>query len=399
MSPLELNDELPQGFRFAATYAGIRKKSADDLALMISDRPASAAGVFTQNQVRAAPVELSAKHLAKSGGSARAVICNAGNANCATPTMNAVARETCRETAKTLGVKTSEVLVCSTGVIGEPLDASLITAKLNDLAETAEPGGFEAAAKAIMTTDTVHKVASAEVRTAQGTIRIAGMTKGAGMIQPNMATMLGFLFTDADLGPKPLSKMLRAAVEDSFNSISVDSDTSTNDTVFVLANGASGVKPRGIAREAFEKALAKVCEDLAVQIVRDGEGAKKLLRIYVDGAATDRDAKALAREIANSPLVKTALAGADPNWGRILPAAGKAGVAFDPAKVDIYVNGFRVCQRGMRADFDEPEVQKTMEEPESVLRFHIRGKGQGQARFFTCDFTEDYIKINAEYRT
>jgi len=392
-------DQLPQGFRFAATYAGIRKKKNDDLALMISDRPAAAAGVFTQNQVRAAPVEVSAKHLAKTGGVARAIICNAGNANCATPTMNAVARETCRATAKTLSVKTSEILVCSTGVIGEPLDGSLIAGELETLAEIAEPGGFEAAAKAIMTTDTAHKVATAEVRTAEGTIRIAGMTKGAGMIQPNMATMLGFLFTDADLGPKPLTKMLRSAVDGSFNSISVDSDTSTNDTVFLLANGASQVRPTGIAREAFEKALAKVCEDLAVQIVRDGEGAKKLLRIYVDGAASDRDAKKLAREIANSPLVKTALAGADPNWGRILPAAGKAGVPFDPSKVDIYVNGFRVCMRGTRADFNEDEVQKTMEEPESVVRFHLRGKGRGQARFFTCDLTEEYIRINAEYRT
>ena len=394
-----MTEQLPQGFRFASTYAGIRKKRADDLALLISDRPAAAAGVFTQNQVRAAPVELSRKHLEKSGGKARAIVCNAGNANCATPTMNAVARETCQATAKTLGIKTSEVLVCSTGVIGEPLDGSLITAKLESLAAIAEPGGFEAAAKAIMTTDTVQKIATAEVRTAEGTIRIAGMTKGSGMIQPNMATMLGFLFTDAELGPKPLGKMLRTAVNGSFNSISVDSDTSTNDTVFLLANGASGVRPKGIAREAFEKALAKVCEDLAVQIVRDGEGAKKLLRIYVDGAANDREAKKLAREIANSPLVKTALAGADPNWGRILPAAGKAGVKFDPNKVDIYVNGAQVCSRGMRADFSEAEVQKTMEEPESVVRFHLRGKGRGQARFFACDLTEAYIRINAEYRT
>ena len=178
-----------------------------------------------------------------------------------------------------------------------------------------------------------------------------------------------------------------------------DSDTSTNDTGFLLANGASGVKPKGETRRAFERALGKVCEDLAVQIVRDGEGARKLLTIYVEGAAGDRDAKAMARSIGNSPLVKTALAGADPNWGRILPAAGKAGVAFDPAKVDVFVNGFQVCKSGMRADFDEPEVQKSMEGDESVVRMHIRGKGKGQARFFACDLTEDYVKINAEYRT
>lgn len=390
---------LPKGFRFAAAYAGIRKKQKDDLAVMISDVPASAAGVFTRNQVRAAPVDLTARHLEKSGGSAQIIVCNAGNANCATPTMHKVAKQTAQAAAKAAGVKTSQTLICSTGVIGEPLDVDKITCRLEALVGEAAPLGFDAAAGAIMTTDTVPKAAYAEVETPEGTVRIVGMAKGSGMIQPNMATMLGFLFTDAEIGPKPLKKLLRAAVDDSFNSISVDSDTSTNDTVLILANGASGLRVRGETRELFADALRRVCEDLAVQIVRDGEGAKKLLSIYVEGAASDKDARKMAREIANSPLVKTALAGADPNWGRILPAAGKAGVAFDPAKVDIFVNGFQVCEKGMRADFDEPEVQQSMEGPESVVRFHIRGKGNGQARFFTCDFTEGYIKINAEYRT
>ena len=393
------DERIPKGFRFAAGYAGIRKAKADDLALMISDTPAAAAAVFTQNAVRAAPVEVSSANLGKSGGVARAIVCNAGNANCATPDMMAVSRKTVSTAAKVTGAKAREVLVCSTGVIGEPLDVNLIEAKLPDLYDSLSTDSFEASAKAIMTTDTVHKVAFATVETEQGPIRIAGMSKGAGMIEPNMATMLGFVFTDADVKPGRLQKMLRSAVDESFNSISVDSDTSTNDTVFLLANGTSGVALKKSDREAFEKALRQVCETLATAIVRDGEGARKLLTIYVEGASNDREAKQLARAIANSPLLKTALAGADPNWGRILMAAGKSGVKFDPLAVDVFVNGWQVCKRGVRADFDEPTVQKTMEEDESVLRLHIRGKGNGQARFWTCDLTEEYIKINAEYRT
>ncbi len=394
-----MSGQVPLGFRFAAGYAGIRKKNASDLALMVSDTPATAAGVFTLNAVKAAPVLLSQQHLERSGGLARAIVCNAGNANCATPDGMNVARKTARALALLLKAPREQMLVASTGVIGEPLDVSKIEALLPALGERLSPEGFVDAARAIMTTDTVQKVAYATIETASGPVRIAGMTKGSGMIQPNMATMLGFLFTDADLKASTLRKLLRDAVDDTFNSISVDSDTSTNDMVFLLANGASGVRPRGEDREAFAKALRKVCEELAVAVVRDGEGASKLLTIYVEGAPNDAAAKRIAREIANSPLVKTALAGADPNWGRILPAAGKSDVRFDPAQVDIFLNGHMVCRKGMRANFDEATVQKTMEEPESLLRFHIRGKGSGQARFWTCDFTERYIKINAEYRT
>jgi len=391
--------EIPLGFRFAACYAGIRKKQKPDLALMVSDLPASAAGVFTQNQVRAAPVERSSRNLKKSGGVARGIVCNAGNANCATPDMDLVAKQTIDAASSVLKCPKEQVLVASTGVIGEPLEVGKIVEHLPRLQAELATENFEAVAQAIMTTDLVPKVAYATVETAEGTIRIAGMTKGSGMIQPNMATMLAFVFTDADLKPAALKKMLAEVVDDTFNSISVDSDTSTNDTLYLLANGASGVKPKKNDRTAFKKALHSVCEQLAVAIVRDGEGAKKLLTIYVDGADTDADAKKMAREIANSPLVKTALAGADPNWGRILPAAGKAGVQFDPTKVDITVNGTLVCEGGVRANFVESEVQKTMEGPETTVRFVIRGKGEGSARFWTCDFTEGYIKINAEYRT
>ncbi|MEZ5365485.1 MAG: bifunctional glutamate N-acetyltransferase/amino-acid acetyltransferase ArgJ [Bryobacterales bacterium] len=390
---------VPLGYRFAAGYAGVRKKKLDDLALLVSDEPASAAGVFTQNQVRAAPVLRSEKHLASSGGVARAIIVNAGNANCATPDGDQVARKMAQAAAKLVKAPREQILVSSTGVIGEPLPVAKIEDKLPTLFEALSPDNFEKAARAIMTTDTVPKTAFAEVETDDGVIRIAGMCKGSGMIMPNMATMLGYVFTDAEIRPGALKRMLQDAADQTFNCISVDSDTSTNDTVFLMANGASGVNPKGADRERFAKALEKVCLDLALAIVRDGEGATKLLSIYVEGAPSDAAAKKIAREIGNSPLVKTALAGADPNWGRILPAAGKAGVKFDPADVDIFLNGHRVCERGMRSDFVEAEVQKTMEGPESVVRFHIRGKGRGQARFFTCDFTEAYIKINAEYRT
>jgi glutamate N-acetyltransferase/amino-acid N-acetyltransferase len=258
---------------------------------------------------------------------------------------------------------------------------------------------FAAAARAIMTTDTFAKTAYTSVETRAGVIHLAGMAKGAGMIHPRMATMLAFLFTDAEIAPRPLEKMLRRAVENSFNRISVDGDTSTNDSVFLLANGASGVRPRKKEFDAFENALTDITQQLAMAIVRDGEGARRLLTIEVDGARGDADAERIARAIANSPLVKTALAGADPNWGRILSSAGACGVSFDPSKVDITINGVRVCRHGMRAKFEESEVQASMENPESRLLFHIRGGGKGKSTFWTCDLTEEYIRINAEYRT
>ncbi len=390
---------IPQGFRFAATYAGIRKHPDDDLTLMVSDVPASVAGVFTQNQVCAAPVTVSKKHLKKSGGVCRAVVANAGNANCATPTMNKVATATVRVAAKLLKAPVNQVLVASTGVIGEPMDEKLILDALPGLNAALAPDGFEPSAASIMTTDTYPKTASAEIESAAGTIRIAGMAKGAGMIHPNMATMLSFLFTDARIEPTDLRKMLRAAVENSFNRISVDGDTSTNDTVLLLANGASGVRLAGRDRRRFQAALNKLAEELAVGIVGDGEGSKKVLTIEIEGAATNAQAVRLARAIANSPLVKTALAGADPNWGRVLSSAGAAGVPFDATKVDVHLNGHLICRRGVRSDFVEAEVQTTMELDESTLRFRIRGGGKGRARFWTCDFTKEYIDINAEYRT
>ncbi len=389
----------PAGYRFASSYAGIRKTAQDDLALMVSDRRAAAAAVFTSNLVKAAPVTVSAAHLAQSKGWARAIVANAGNANCATPNGLRVARATARAAAELLGVREREVLLASTGVIGVPLDEKLIGNALPRLAASLAAENFEAVSRAILTTDTTPKTAVAEVRLRAGAVRVAGMVKGAGMIHPRMATMLSFIFCDADLKPPELRPMLKAAVERSFNRISVDGDTSTNDTVFLLANGASDVRPVGRERALVAAALGEVAEQLAVAIARDGEGARKLLTIEIEGASSDRAAVAMARAIANSPLVKTALAGADPNWGRILSAAGSSGVIFDPARVDIALNGFAVCRRGTAAEFSEDQVKRSLEARESTLRLSIRGKGKGRAQFWTCDLTEDYIRINASYRT
>ncbi len=391
-------DQLPLGFRFAAGFAGVRKARTDDLALMVSDGPAAAAGVFTQNAVRAAPVDISAESLKTSGGIARVVVANAGNANCATPNMQKVSAATAGAMAELAGIPECQVLLASTGVIGEPFDEALIPKALPNLWKTLDREQFDACARAIMTTDTVPKVRCGQVETADGVVRIAGMAKGAGMIMPDMATMLSFLFTDAEVEPVHLQEMLRSTVDRSFNCITVDSDTSTNDTVFVLANGASGVWFDQTNSQALQEGLDTVARQLAIDIARDGEGASKLAEITVEGAATDRDAKTIAMAIANSPLVKTALAGADPNWGRILGAAGKCGVAFDPGRADVLVNGVRVCAGGMRAAFDEPAVQRTMEEDESSITVRL-GEGNGTAVVWTCDFTERYIRINADYRT
>lgn len=391
--------QMPAGFRFAAGYAGIRNQRQDDLALMVSDRPASAAGVFTRNQVRAAPVDLSARHLRSSGGRARAIVANAGNANCAVGGMERTAAETASAAAALADMPENQVLVASTGVIGEPLDTERILTALPKLWPRLDPRGFGACAAAILTTDTVAKQRFAQISVGGRPVRLAGMAKGAGMIMPDMATMLAFVFTDAQVAPSDLQALLRASVAQSFNCITVDSDTSTNDTVFLLANGASGVRVAGGGLAGFQAALDALTRDLARDIVRDGEGSAKLAEVVVAGAASDREAKAIAMAIANSPLVKTALAGADPNWGRILAAAGKAGARFDPRHVAIRLNGTRICEAGQRAAFDEPAVQRAMEGDSILIEFSINASATGRARVWTCDFTADYIRINADYRT
>jgi len=384
--------KLPLGYRYATVYAGIRKARKDDLSLIVSERPANAAAVYTSNVVAAAPIQLARKHMAASKGIVKALLINAGNANCATRTGMAVATSTSKAVAAALGCPVEQIIPSSTGVIGVELDPSKITEAMPALVAALHTDGFQSVADAIMTTDLVSKTAFATI----GKVSIAGMTKGSGMIHPNMATTLGYVMTDAVIPVAALRAMLKRAIGVSYNSISVDGDQSTNDIVVAMANGASGVKPD---LTKFEKALTQVLQSLARQIAKDGEGAKKLVTIDIKGAKSHGEAMKLARSIANSPLVKTAIAGADPNWGRIICAAGYSGVKFDPLKVDILFQGVAVCKSGLAADFDEDALKARLDAPEVDIRFVLKGAGKGVARFWTCDFTEGYILINGSYRT
>lgn len=390
---------LPLGYAYAATYAGIRQVEKDDLALIVAGLPANAAAVFTQNRVQAAPVRLSRRHLRLSKGLAGAILVNAGNANCATRTGDAVALATAKAAAKLLKLPVTQVLPSSTGVIGVELDPRKIIEALPRLVAALSVEAFESVAHAIMTTDLVPKMAFAEAKLRRGTVRVAGMTKGSGMIHPQMATTLGYVLTDANIPVPALRAMLHRGVESSYNRLSVDGDTSTNDTLVLMANGASGVRLDPKETPKVEEAIAGVMQQLAQAIARDGEGARRFVTIEISGAPSDTAAGRLARAIANSPLVKTAVAGADPNWGRILSAAGNAGVAFDPARVDIAMQGVAVCRGGLAAPYSEEALKRKLDTPECEIRLHIRGRGKGAARFWTCDLTEGYIRINGSYRT
>jgi glutamate N-acetyltransferase/amino-acid N-acetyltransferase len=387
--------KLPLGYRYSALYAGIRKVTKADLALIVSDPPATAAAVFTTNLVQAAPVRLARNNLEASGGVVRAVLVNAGNANCATRTGDKVALATTRALARELKCPASHIFPASTGVIGVEMEANKVVEAVPELVEGLCIDSFDAAAEAIMTTDLVRKTAATEV----DGIRIAGMTKGSGMIHPNMATTLAFVMTDAAVTAASLRVMLKLAVERSYNRLSVDGDMSTNDSLLVMANGASGRRVSQANRSVFEEALAEVCESLARQIAADGEGAQRLVEIEVAGARDNETAARIARAIANSPLVKTAIAGGDPNWGRILSAAGASGAMFDPATVDIWLQGVKVCRKGLAAHYDEESLIKALLGREVGMKLQIRGRGTGQARFWTCDLTKGYIEINGSYRT
>ncbi len=390
---------LPLGYLYSAAYAGIRQAAKDDLALIVTGLPAHAAAVFTQNRVQAAPVKLCRRFLKASHGMVGAILVNAGNANCATRTGEKAAMAVCKAASLLLRYPIAQILPASTGVIGVELDPKRIIAALPGLVEALRPDRFEDAARAIMTTDLVPKTAFAEVKLRRGVVRIAGMTKGSGMIHPRMATTLGFAVTDAHIPASHLRVMLKRAVERSYNRISVDGDTSTNDTLVLLANGASGVRPDPRELPQVEEAIARVLESLARAIARDGEGARKLITILVSGAPNNDSAARMARAIANSPLVKTAVAGSDANWGRILSAAGNAGVAFQPARTAIHMQDVLVCRDGVAAPFSEAGLKQKLDAPECEIRLAIRGRGKGEARFWTCDFTEEYIRINASYRT
>ncbi len=394
---------LPRKFSFSAAACRL-KKSGLDLALLVSEVPASAACVFTTNLVQAAPVLLSCEHLRRSSRRMRALIVNSGNANCATgPAGLAASRATAASVARALGCRPEEVLVCSTGVIGVPLPVERILRAVPKLAWARRSGAsaFSQFTRAIMTTDTRPKWAAARCRIRGKQVRLLGCAKGAGMIHPQMATMLSFIATDAAIAPAVLSRALGETVHGTFNAITVDGDTSTNDTVALLANGASGAPAILAGSAAYKKfcaALEEVCRMLALAIVADGEGAKRVIEIEVREAPSDGAAGQVARTIANSPLVKTALAGADPNWGRILAAAGRAGVRFDPERVEIRLGGMLVCHQGRDYPFNERAAHRKLLASYVPVLVDLRA-GKGRARIWTCDFTGDYVTINASYRT
>ncbi len=401
--PIEGNLATPLGFRAVAVAAGIKKTpGALDLALIFSDAPeTAAAAVFTTNRVVAAPLLVSRQNLIESRGRCRAIVVNSGNANACTGRDGLrVAQETARAVGKLLEIEPSKVLVASTGVIGVPLRAELILRKLPRLKRELSAENAAAAARAIMTTDTVPKTCVIRSEAKGKAVHIAGIAKGAGMIHPHMATMLSFLTTDAAIGPRMLQNLLSAAVEDSFNRLTVDGDTSTNDMVVALASGLSeiSVVPGNDSRAWFLEGITLVCQTLARMIARDGEGASKLVTVEVLGARTPLEADRAARSIANSPLVKTALAGADPNWGRIICAAGYSGARFDPNKVDILVNDLYLCRKGVDAGFDEAAAHRELDRKELAIRVDLHAGG-ASARVWTCDFTRDYVTINASYRT
>jgi len=395
---------LPRGFRFAATACGLKKTGALDLAIISSDAPASAAAVFTQNLVVAAPVTISKEHLRASKGRMRAVIVNSGNANCATgPTGHDAAVRTVEETAKRLSCADDEIIVCSTGVIGVPLAVEKILRALPKLTRNRRPSArsFAELSLAICTTDTRPKTAGASFKMAGKRIHMVGCAKGAGMIHPNLATTLAFVVTDAAIAPPLLQKTLRDVCSRTFNSITIDGDSSTNDTLLVFANGAAGapaIRLGSVAHRAFAKSLEDVCKSLALQIVADGEGAQRVIEIEVRGAKTEAAAKRIAETIATSPLVKTAFAGGDPNWGRIFAAAGRSGVQFDPARVDLKMAGVPVLRRGSPLDFNERATSNKLLAEYVPIVLHLHA-GTAGARYWTCDLTAEYVRINASYRT
>lgn len=393
----------PRGWRAAVAACGIKYANRDDLALVVSDRPATAAAVFTTNAVKAAPVLYDMALMAQ-GGDLRAVVINAGNANaCTGVDGDAAAVAMARAVEQALDLPVNSVFVMSTGTIGVPMPVDKITRGIAEAATRLSPDHGLAAARAIMTTDTRPKHCAVTVTLPDGNaITIGGMAKGAGMIHPNMATMLAVVTTDAAVPRDVLDAAMRQVLEVSFNSISIDGDTSTNDTLLVMANGASDAPPitelDSPAGAAFVAGLTAVCQHLAHAIVRDGEGATRFVTITVRGAVNNAEAKQAAMTIARSPLVKTALFGADPNWGRVLCAIGYSGATVDPNRVVLHFGGMRVLENGLPLPFDEKAAHKLLDVPDITIDADL-GLGEGSATVWTCDFSYDYVRINAEYRT
>jgi glutamate N-acetyltransferase / amino-acid N-acetyltransferase len=421
-SPLLRDDQIPRGFSFAAVRAGLKASGNPDLACAVADQPAAAAAMFTSNKVIAAPLIVGQRHLQRGQHRIRVALVNAGNANCATGEAGISAAQQCCASAGALfGCDPHFVLPSSTGIIGVPLPVQKLTAALPALhaALGSSAAHLGQMAGAIMTTDTRPKVAAADFEVEGVTVRVAGIAKGAGMIHPQLrstpggaphATMLVYLFTDAELEPAAATDLLHHAADNTFNRISIDGDTSTNDTVLLLASGASGVAIRGHNHDtartvadqrttAFSAALGAVCLSLAKQIVEDGEGIQHVVELVIDGALTDADALCIARSIAHSPLVKTAWAGCDPNWGRILAAIGYAGVAIDPARINISFGELEICRGGcISPQFDETATHDYLKQRNLTIRVNL-GLGPGVCRFWTTDLTTEYIRINSDYST
>jgi glutamate N-acetyltransferase/amino-acid N-acetyltransferase len=405
---------LPRGFRFGAAKAGLKQSGRTDFALIVADKPASAAAVFTANRVTAAPLIVDKENLVASGGRVRVVAINAGNANCAAGQAGLdAARATCKAAAETFACKPEEVFPSSTGVIGVPLPAEKLFAALPALAASlgSEVGHFQQVAQAILTTDTVEKTAFARFQVStpevegpdeiKQEIRIAAVCKGSGMIHPQLvphATMLVYILTDAKIEQAILKEYLVEAIDVSFNRISVDGDTSTNDTVLLLASGASGAAV-GRNNPDFAVALHHVCTSLARQIVADGEGISHVVELQINGAASNADALRAAKAIAHSPLVKTAWAGCDPNWGRLIAAIGYSGAQVDPQLIDIWFGELPICRNGGRAtEFDENAAHAYLKQAEFTIAIDLH-QGEGTCRFWTTDLTHEYIRINADYTT
>lgn len=403
------NEALPLGFQWGAVKAGIKASGNLDVAIATAPAGAQAAVMFTSNQVVAAPVTVGRNHMASTGGRVGAVLVNAGNANCATGQAGIDAcTATCVATAETFGCIFDEVFPSSTGIIGVPFPSEKVIAALpalkTGIGTTA--GHAELFAQAIMTTDTKMKVATASITVDGKEVRIFGAAKGAGMIHPRLgppvpphATMLVYLFTDIVADAAGLRELLPPAVQQSFNSISIDGDTSTNDTVLLLASGSSHVKLDDTSRAAFATALDNVCHTLAHKIVDDGEGVTHVVTLDIGGTRNDAEARQIARSIAHSPLCKTAWSSADPNWGRLMAAAGYSGVEFDPTLVTVRIGDVPVYEAGMRAPgFDEAAAHRVMQQREYTIAMHL-GQGDAGCRFVTCDLTEEYVRINADYST
>jgi glutamate N-acetyltransferase/amino-acid N-acetyltransferase len=393
---------VPLGFSFSGLAAGLKVSGRPDLGLAEASAGATAAALFTRNRVVAAPLAVGCASLVATGGRVRAVVVNSGNANCATgPGGRRACELICGEAAKLLGVSAAEIFPSSTGIIGVPLPADKIIRKLPKLIAARRPKQHDvlAFAQAIMTTDTRPKIASARFEAHSRQVTLLGIAKGSGMIHPKLATMLVYLFTDIAASPRDLRQLLRDACDQSLSSMSVDGDTSTNDTVLLFASGRSGARVRDIrVRTKFADALLAVCQSLAEQIVSDGEGVEHVIRLFVEQARSRDEAMQVARVIAHSALVKTAWAGADPNWGRILAAVGASGIPVDPGRIKIFIGDQLVCSKGAACSFDQERAHRTLARPVCDVRVQL-GRGANAVRFLTTDLTAEYVRINADYST